>query len=64
MGKHQDGIKQTVQKFGYITRLFDPQKRTWNNIVVLSEQAWKAINGSTTPATLEQVTSLLGERTL
>jgi hypothetical protein len=45
----------------YITRLFDPQQRIWNNIVVLSEQAWRAIDGETTPATLEQVTPLLGE---
>jgi hypothetical protein len=45
----------------YITRLFDTQQRIWGNIVVLSERAWQAIDGETTPAALEQVAALLPE---
>jgi hypothetical protein len=45
----------------YITRLFDLQRQIWVNIVVLSERAWQAIDGETTPATLEQITALLKE---
>jgi hypothetical protein len=43
----------------YITRLFDPQQRRGLPIVVLSETAWQAIDGDTTPAPLEQVARLL-----
>jgi len=43
----------------YVTRLFDPSQRLWVNIVVLSEPAWRAMDGETMPATLDQVLSLL-----
>lgn len=43
----------------YVTRVYEPRERECIVVVFLKEPAWEAIDGETTPATLEELSGVL-----